>query len=104
MSFEIEVEGTRPKDGVILALQLEQDGRPAATYWDPRAKNWTFGSPIQFAGGPQPPSTFKAVAMNMNLKFYGIVNGAILEYLIDKKKITNFVFHQNITEVSIVRS
>jgi hypothetical protein len=96
----MEIYGTPlPREGAILALQLEQDGRLAATYWDPRAGKWIFGSPIQFAGGPQPVPAFKAIAMNINRKFYGIVEGAILEYLIDNDKITQFVFLRNLTEM-----
>jgi hypothetical protein len=98
-SFYMEVDGTPPGDGAILALQLENDGRLAATYWDPRAGKWTFGGPIQFAGGPQPAPAFKSIAMNVKRKFYGIVDGAILEYLIDNDKITRFVFLRNLTEI-----
>ena len=79
----------------ILALQLEVDGSLAATYWDPRASTWTFGAAVALVGGPQAP-TFSVIAVNNDCKFYGIVGGTILEYLIDSSNPTRFVFTTSI--------
>jgi hypothetical protein len=85
-------------DWSILAVQLEQDGSVAATYWDPRldsgaeAEKWTFGAHVEFVGGVQPAPAFKGIAMNIDGKFYGVADGAILEYLVDKTNVTRFEY------------
>ncbi|KAH6849892.1 hypothetical protein B0I37DRAFT_370173 [Chaetomium sp. MPI-CAGE-AT-0009] len=90
------------KDSAILAVQLEQDGGLAATYWHPRADSsgntgkWTFGRPVELVGGPQPPPAFKTIAMNMDAKFYGIADAAILEYTIDNQNLTRFTFTKTV--------
>ncbi|GAB1315309.1 hypothetical protein MFIFM68171_05519 [Madurella fahalii] len=76
----------------IVAVQVERDGRLAATCWDPRVNKWIFGQHIELDGGPQPPPVFSAIAMNIAYRFYGTVNGTILEYHIDRENLTRFVF------------
>jgi len=89
------VPTARAPSWAILALQLEVNGSLAATYWDPRASVWTFGAAVSLVGGPQTP-TFSVIAVNNDGKFYGVVGGTILEYLIDSNNPTRFVFTTSI--------
>jgi hypothetical protein len=98
-AFEVDPRGEKDvKDSAILAVQLEQDGKLALTYWDPRIESkgstdkWTFGSPVQLEGGPQPTPSFTAIAMNLDGKFYGIADGAVLEYTVQRDDVTRFVY------------
>ncbi|AEO56842.1 hypothetical protein MYCTH_2302231 [Thermothelomyces thermophilus ATCC 42464] len=92
-SFPIHYEdGTTPPGWAILAVQLEKYGSLTATYWDPRTQEWTFGSPVELVGGPEPPPAFTAIGINLDLRFYGIADGAILEYRVDKASFTSFYF------------
>ncbi|KAL2177898.1 uncharacterized protein P884DRAFT_291590 [Thermothelomyces heterothallicus CBS 202.75] len=57
-SFPIHYEdGTTPPGWAILAVQLEK-----------------------LVGGPEPPPAFTAIGINLDLRFNGIADGAILEY------------------------
>ncbi|KAK4141592.1 uncharacterized protein C8A04DRAFT_30835 [Dichotomopilus funicola] len=82
----------------LIALQLEQDGQLAATYWDPRVPSkgavdkWTFGSRVELVGGPEPAPRFQRIAMNIDRKFYGIADNVILEYQVDQADLTRFVY------------
>lgn len=82
----------------LLAVQLEKDGQLAATYWDPRVPSegavdkWRFGSHVELVGGPEPAPTFRKIAMNIDRKFYGIADNAILEYRVDQADLTRFVY------------
>jgi hypothetical protein len=80
----------------IVAVQLEKNGTLAATYWDPLSDEWTFGKPVELVGGPQPVPAFSAIAMNIARKFYGIADGALLEYRIDPANLARFVFTTSI--------
>jgi hypothetical protein len=82
------------KEMVTITVQVEKDGSLAATYWDPRTQKWPFGSPVELTGGPQPPPAFRAIAI-MNRKFYGMVDGAVLEYTIDKETPDAFLHWDN---------
>ncbi|KAL2152462.1 hypothetical protein VTH82DRAFT_5646 [Thermothelomyces myriococcoides] len=88
-------DGSSPPGWAILAVQLEKDGSLSATYWDPKTREWTFGSPVELIGGPDPPPKFTAIGLNLDLRFYGIADGAILEYRVDKSAFTSFYFVSN---------
>lgn len=84
----------------IVAVQAEQDGSLAATYWDPRVGEWVFGQRVEFQGGPQALPAFSAISMNIARRFYGIVNGTILEYRMDPENLTRFVFGTSVPLLS----
>jgi hypothetical protein len=91
-TFEVDyANGTQMAEMVTLAVQLEKDGSLAVSWWDPRTQTWTFGSPVELREGPQPPPAFSAIAM-MNSKFYGMADGSVLEYGVDKATVNRFVF------------
>ena len=67
----------------VIALQLEKDGSLAATYSDPASDAWTFGKPVELAGGTQTTPKFTAIATNFGRRFFGLADGGALEYKIE---------------------
>jgi hypothetical protein len=95
-SFATEAEGDAPA-WVVMALQLEKDGSLTATYWDPGSSKWNFGKAVTIKNGPKNP-VFTMIAVDYDRKFYGVIDGEVYEYRIDRDNPTSLVYS---TEVAL---
>ncbi|KAH6896506.1 hypothetical protein B0T10DRAFT_543985 [Thelonectria olida] len=89
-SFATETEGEAPA-WVVMALQLEKDGSLAASYWDPKAEEWNFGKAVSLKGGPK-DAAFSMIAVDYDRKFYGVIDGEVYGYRIDRDDPTRLVY------------